>query len=158
MTMSIVRRGLVAVCATASLAAWPVPGGPAAADCAGPSLSLAGADGAAGSLPVVTLEGPTEVVGRGFVDGCDDTGGGSVWGCGSGEGEVETPLSDVELVVRQGGRTWELGTADAGTAADGRLGQVAWQAQLPSGLEPGRAVLVAGHDARLPVRLAPSTR
>ena len=40
-SMSIVRRGLVAVCATASLVAWPMSGGPAAASCAGPSLSLA---------------------------------------------------------------------------------------------------------------------
>lgn len=158
MNVSIVRRGLVAVCATASLVAWPVPGGPAAASCADPTLSVAGAEGGAGSAPVLVTDMAFDVDGRGFVDGCDDTGEGSTWGCGSDEGEIETPLSDVELVARQDGRTWQLGTADAGTAEIGRTGQVTWRVTLPSGLGPGRAVLLAGDDTRLPVRVSRSAR
>jgi hypothetical protein len=60
-------------------------------------------------------------------------------------------MTDVTLVIRQGGQEWELGTQDAGTADDA-LGQITWETTLPPEVQPGGAVLVAG-TARLRIRV-----
>jgi hypothetical protein len=56
-------------------------------------------------------------------------------------------MQDVALRLRQGDRTWRLATADA----DGGGGQVAWTFELPPGVRPGPARLIA--DQAGPVRI-----
>ena len=46
-------------------------------------------------------------------------------------------MTAVELVLRQQGREWPLGTADA----DGD-GDISWDVRVPAGLRPGRARLL----------------
>ncbi|MGH3424490.1 MAG: hypothetical protein ACRDO8_07170 [Nocardioidaceae bacterium] len=113
-------------------------------------------DGAAAAPRPTLVRGEVvAVAGRAFVDGCDDTGGGSTFlGCTHREaGETETPLHDVALTLRQHGRTWRLGRADAGSATEGRLGHVLWKVHVPRELRPGRAVLRA-KGARLVVTIS----
>ena len=69
------------------------------------------------------------VLGSAFVDGCGDE-------------EGEHAMREVALVLRQGTKDWVLGVEDADTGA--HLGQVTWRVRIPAGVEPGRAVLVAG--------------
>lgn len=89
------------------------------------------------------------VEGRGFVDGCDDTGGGDAFGCTHDEPEPVIPRADVELRLSSGAVQAEnapgvvLGRADAGTADDDRLGQVVWTVVVPTDAPPGRALLDA---------------
>jgi hypothetical protein len=129
-----------------------LPVGGAEASCAGPMLQVVEAFGE--GPPTVRTGTTFAVAGRGFVEGCDDTGGGSVLGCSSDDGETETPLEDVALTIRQRGQSWDLGAEDAGTADDDRLGKVSWQVSLPAGVEPGRATLVAD-GARLRIAVGP---
>ena len=99
------------------------------------------------------------VEGRAFSRGCNDTGSENAFGCQTSETEPETPMEDVVLLLRQGGQEWELGTEDAGSAAEKQQGHITWQAQVPAELERGRAVLIAdvaprgkdGLDTRLPL-------
>lgn len=140
------RLGLLAV---ALVALSVVPSGGASGSCAGPELS---APALVDRPPQLMIGGETTVTGTSFVDGCDDGGGADVLGCSRDEGETVTPLRDVTLILRQQGRTWELGTADAGTAQEGRLGQVSWTIRVPMDLAAGPAVLVAGR-ARLKVEV-----
>lgn len=114
------------------------PFGGANASCAAPSLFVGEDD-----VPVLRSGSTVRVQGSHFVDGgCDDQGGGSL-GCSAPDEEEPTvPMTDVGLVIRQDGQEWELGTASAGTAADNRLGQIAWEVTLPRQLRGGDAVLV----------------
>ena len=125
------------------------------ASCAAPSIAVPGQDAAAGRV-VLTRGDEVTVTGRGFADGCNDTGGSSDFGCDSDEETVE-PLTDVELSVRQGrptpGRT-SLAVADAGSAEDGELGQVTWTFTVPETLEPGPATLVTDRSGPLAVRIS----
>lgn len=102
------------------------------------------------------------MTGRGFVDGCDDTGGGSVgFGCSDDDAdETETPLEDVELVALQGQPIPEqttLAVADAGNAEDNELGRVTWTFVVPDTLSPGPAVLKTAGSEPLEVRIVPLT-
>jgi len=63
------------------------------------------------------------------------------------------PYDDVALRLRQGGRTWLLGSVDADSAEDGRAGRVTWQVDLPPGVRPGPARLVADHARPVTVRV-----
>ncbi|WP_121253659.1 hypothetical protein [Nocardioides ferulae] len=142
----------IAVMLAAAVA--PFPQQPAAASCAAPSLEVPGA----ARTPVVLHAGErVTVTGRGFVEGCDDTGGGSVLGCSGGdEGETEEPMSDVELVLLHGRPTptqVSLAVADAGTADDGRLGQVTWTFTVPADQPLGPAVLKTEGSEPLRVRI-----
>ncbi len=124
-----------------------VPVGTSTASCSGPTISV-------GELarPVLTRGASVTVDGRSFVDGCNDQGGGDVFGCREVEPEPVVPLEDVVLRLRQSGRSWDLGTSDAGSAKDNRLGHIAWEGRVPADVRPGRATLVAG-DALLPVEV-----
>jgi hypothetical protein len=139
---------LVAALLVAALA--PVPGSPAAASCAGPVLGIAGP----AEPPELPPGDELTVTGRFFVDGCDDTGGqDAVLGCDEDhqeDHEVVTRMTHVDLVLRQRGREWPLGTADAT-----RGGDISWEVRVPDGLRPGRARLVAGSSQVLMVVVPP---
>lgn len=139
------------------VAVVPYSDNPAAASCAAPSLSVEGHD-TDQRVRLVPGEEVT-VTGRGFVEGCDDTGGSSAspLGCsGDDHEEIETPLTDIELVALQGQPTMKetsLATADAGTAEDDDLGQITWTFVVPRTLSPGPAVLKTVGSEPLPVRI-----
>ena len=70
------------------------------ASCVAPELILG--DGFRGSreAPVATVGSEVELKGEMFFDGCDDTGGGSAFGC-SDESEGDTgPSQDMQVQVR----------------------------------------------------------
>ncbi len=125
----------------------PFPVGPAAAGCVGPHLEDV-------DRLVLRAGATASVEGRGFVDGCRDTQSCSgVGGCQQCEYDEppEQPHRDIRLELRQDGRSWLLGTADAGTAQEQRLGWVTWTFDVPAGVDPGRAKLVA--EGAQPVRV-----
>ena len=66
---------------------------------------------------------------------------------------MERPLRDVELVLKQAGLRWQLGSADAGGAGSNQLGHTTWAVTLPEGVVPGPAVLVTDHGGRLHIRV-----
>lgn len=146
MSVRWVRVGL-GVLATAAVVAAPLPDQGASASCAAPYIQV----GEDWERPTLRPGAEVEVTGRAFVNGCDDGGSQTAWGCSTDEGEVETPMTDVRLRIQQGSRTWELGEADALSADEGEVGHVAWTITLPTGLEPGRARLLA--DNAEPLRL-----
>ena len=129
----------------------PVPISGASASCAAASIDLV--DSATRELRPGE---PLTVRGDGFRLGCDDHGSVTVgaFGCSHEEREVETPMRDVDLVLRQGRNSWVLDTQDAGTAAENQLGNVTWHVELPLDLQPGRAVLVA-HESGTQLRAGP---
>ena len=98
--------------------------------------------------PAVERGEAVTVEGLHFVDGCNDDGVMVTYGCRSHQQPPEPvePMTDVTLFIRQDGRTWTLGSANAD--ANGR---VTWAATLPSQLAPGRAVLLSGPAERLRV-------
>jgi hypothetical protein len=119
-----------------------VPAGGASGSCAGPTLTTRSLGE---GPPTLYVGGLTEVAGRYFVHGCDDTGTQPAFGCGgSGPRDEETPMRDVVLRLVQGDRSWVLGRADAGTAEEGRLGQVSWTFRVPMAAKDGPATLRAG--------------
>lgn len=140
--MRAAQAGCV-VAAALLLASSPWPTRDAVAGCVAPYLE----DSARGATPPVLRAGSTVTIeGDAFADGCDDTG--STWACAA---ESREPMEDVVLRIRQGGREWELGSADA---SDGdRGGHVEWTVALPEGLQPGRAVLQADESEPLRVRM-----
>jgi hypothetical protein len=137
--MSVRRPVLVLVLLGAALALVPLPGTPkAAASCAGPRVDLSpGPPFVAGQA--IALHG------RYFVDGCNDTGGGSsVLGCTTTERpEPVPPMRDIEIAVVQGGDRTHLATVDASGPDDG-LGVFRTTVRLPRTLHPGPAVLHVG--------------
>jgi hypothetical protein len=136
---------LVALLLAAAVA--PLPGSPAEASCAGPQLTLTGVTGQAAHLPVVRPGAAVTVEGRYFVDGCDDTGGQATGpGCAHQDRPQDrvTPMTHVELVMRQHGREWSLGAADATTH-----GRISWNVWIPAGIEAGRARLLAATSQTL---------
>lgn len=82
----------------------------------------------------------TSVTGNNFVDGCDDTGGNDSFGC-EAEREAVTPITGVQLRMRQDDRTWTLDTSDASPTSDGTYGQVDWDFTVPAAAKPGKAFL-----------------
>ena len=128
-------------------AVLPWPGGTASAQCAAPWLYVGDREQ---RRPAISKDDPVTVEGRGVVDGCDDGTGQDVLGCTVDEPEAEVPMTDVTLSIRQGDRSWRLGTEDAGRAEDGELGHITWKVRLPEQVEAGRATLVAA-EQELPV-------
>lgn len=146
------------VTALAGLAVLPLPQTPASASCATPRLSIEGVESGR-ARPALMVGESVTVLGRGFVDGCDDTGSSSTFGCSGDDGsEPSAPLEDVELVALQGQPTPEqtpLATADAGSAEDDRLGWVTWTFVVPATLTPGPATLTTVGSEALRVRIVP---
>ncbi len=151
--MTRTSRALLLVLLVAVLT--PYPTGSASASCAAPTLAVTDAGE---TPPVLTVGAPVQVTGRGYVEGCDDGGGGNVFGCQSPP-EPVTPLTGVVLELRQAGRVWQLGAVDAGagtgSAAEGELGRTTWEVVVPPNVRPGRATLVAEPGERLRVTIAP---
>lgn len=126
------------------LAVAPYPQSPARASCVGPTLAVE-------KHAVLEQATTLTVDGKWFVDGCADTGTCRTGpGCDDCEPEIEQPepMTDVYLELRQGGRRFVLGAADAGE--DGRI---TWEFQLPEGVRPGRAVLGATRWGPVVVRI-----
>jgi hypothetical protein len=138
---------VLAVVALLGVAAAPLPGPPASASCAAPYLDVARSS-------ELERGASRTVEGRGFVDGCQDSEACSV-GCASCESDdpAETPMEGVGLRLVQGQRSWLLDVADAGTAADGELGLVAWTFEVPAAARPGRARLVPDGGEAVLVRV-----
>ena len=130
------------------------PVGSASGSCAGPDLQVRGG----GAEPAtVRVDMDVTVDGSGFVDGCDDTGSSTVFGCSSSDGETETPQEDVTLTLEQGGRQWDLGTRDARAEPDGQRGEITWKVTIPHDVGPGPATLTAG-DATEKILIGPFVR
>ncbi len=139
---ALVARALV-LGACVSLLVVPWSSSHAARTCEQPTLVIEGAPGG-----VVALRRGQEitVTGRNFVD-CGGGGGGPFPGCGRAEPPAEpAPLTGVELEL-VGGRVTRrevtLGVADAGTAAQDRLGEISWTVQIPERQAQGPALLQA---------------
>jgi hypothetical protein len=131
------RPAVLLVTLLLAAAVAPFPGSPAQASCVGPQLSITGQRA---RLPEVRPAIAVTVDGRYFVNGCDDTGGQATgFGCAHRTRPQDrvTPMAHVELVLRQHGREWRLGTAEA--TSDGRI---SWDVRVPVGVEPGRARLM----------------
>jgi hypothetical protein len=129
---------LVLLAALLGLALAPYPDSPASASCVGPSF--------VDDRIVLERGAEQSVEGQWFHDGCADTGSCSaVLGCQSCEyDDPESPSQDVELRIAQRGRSWALGTVDAADS-----GRVTWTFDLPAGIRPGHARLLA--DGAQPV-------
>ena len=121
---------------------------PAAASCAAPQLLLAK------DQRVLEVGQRLTVRGRYFVDGCNDTPS-----IGGGAQEPPPGSSDVPLRLRQDGRTYLLGYADAGGPDDSGYGRLRWDVTVPAGLLEGPARLTAPRASRLgvTVRSSPET-
>jgi hypothetical protein len=134
---------LVLLAALLGLSLAPYSRTPAAASCAAPYL---------GDGPIVLRQhGDQTVVGRAFVDGCQDSMGCSAGpGCDSCEyaDPPPEPSQDVELRLRQAHHVWALATEDADDS-----GRVTWSFELPDGVRPGRARLLAGATGPVEVRI-----
>lgn len=138
-------RFALLLAAMAGLPLLPIGSSPAVASCAAPTLQVERPELQRGTRGVVR--------GAGFNDGCADTGSCTAGlGCSSCEYEEVEPLTDVELRLRQGGRTWLLDSADA-AGTDGRQGDVRWRFAVPPGAGPGPAQLVTDRGEPLQVRL-----
>jgi hypothetical protein len=153
--MGDVRRGVVGLSvALAAVVVAPYPSTPAVGDCSAPQLSVGG-DLGSRKTPVVLHQGAeVSVDGRYFVDGCDDTGGGDVFGCSHDEPEPEPPLQDAELELLDSTRSEHglvLGVADA----DDR-GDISWTVTVPADAPLGRGVLRAAVSSDLYVVVRPS--
>lgn len=130
----------------------PFPSQDAAASCAGPMITVG--TGTSTGRPAIHPDTDVVVTGRYFVKDCKDTGQGrSAFGCSSSDRDDDPygPLTGLRLELRQGGRHWALGSADARTD----LGEVRWQVRIPVGVHPGSASLVVHSSdlssTRLPI-------
>lgn len=86
-----------------------------------------------------------------FHGGCEDSWGPAGPGCRAPQpADPQFPLTDVELTLVQGDRTWALGTADA--ADRDQLYKISWTTTVPSDVLAGPAELRAA-TASLDVEL-----
>lgn len=146
---------LVPLLAATGIGLFAPAGAPAS--CVGPSLEVPGvptgspvADPSTGQvLTAVRLSPGQQLTVRGsyFFDGCNDTSDSSP-GCSGPQVRSQDPSRDVHLVLTQGSRSWDLGTADA----TGPQYAVSWPVTLPSDLAAGGATLTA-RLAGLPVEV-----
>ena len=141
----LLRLLLVVVAAATGLGLFAPA--PAPASCAGPSISVDGAQvtGSApvpspdeGSVPMVRLAPGASftVTGQYFFSGCDDTGSCTSYGPGCSRcdaPEPPQPLRDVALTLTWSGREFPLGTADA----DPTTLATTWTVTLPPDVTPG---------------------
>lgn len=141
------RSSLLLGALMAGLLVAPFPPPTATGSCVPPTVEL-------GKDTVLTPGGSASVKGSAFKEGCNDTGGcTSFLGCEDCHEEPEVPYDDIELRLRQGGHTWTLGVADAGSAADSELGQVEWTFLVPRAARPGRATLLTDYSDPLRIRI-----
>lgn len=147
------RVSQVLVLAAAAGTLGVVVPSPASASCAGPILGVGSA--------VDTADPPTTggliqrgqaftVSGEYFHSGCADTYSTGP-GCrqsSDGRDDPETPLTNVQLILKQRSMTWLLTTVDA----TGERHSISWSGRLPTDVEPGPAELLAG-SAALPVTI-----
>ncbi len=120
---------------------------PSSASCAGPELVPASVTGPAEDVPVLALRPGQDAVveGRFFYHGCEDTY--SEGGCGRGSyDDPQSPMRAVELTLRQGARSWSLGTADAADRDRGYA--ISWPVRIPTDVLTGPATLTAGTAER----------
>lgn len=153
----LVRLGLLVAVAAAGLGLFAPT--TASASCAGPSITVPGPTASPTSLPdsdvpvpVVRLEpGATvTVTGRDFAAGCDDTGSVTVYGPGCERADPpkpSVPLQDVALELTWNGRTFPLGTADAGGEETGYA--TSWTFTVPEDVVPGVATGILTTSAPL---------
>lgn len=146
------RSKRLPVYAGVMLAVAALPITTATGQCVGPYLHL---EDPHASHPVSITATTVTVEGRAFARGCtDDTANQRTLGCTAPEPEpVDVPEKDVTLTLEQDGRSWMLGTEDAGTSAQDRLGHITWTVRLPTEVEPGRARLIAPNADPLPIRI-----
>jgi hypothetical protein len=95
-----------------------------------------------------------EVEGAAFANGCQDNGSCSdALGCTRCDyGPEPTPMVEITLTLQQNGRSLPLGAADA-RAAQNDLGEVRWDAEIPTDLKIGWATLVPEHGQSVMVRV-----
>lgn len=142
-------RPVPAILLAALTAATFLPWGqqPAVASCAGPYLI---------DLDHLVLHrgASVDINGAAFADGCQDTGScTTTLGCTSCDyGPEPTPMSDITLSLRQHGRTWPLGTADA-RVTDDDFGAVTWGVEIPTDVRIGWATLVPEYGQRTKIRI-----
>ena len=160
-------RAPIALALGVLVVAGPLPGDGAAASCSAPYLRVVGGPGSPDSqdtpggifdsVATVVAGSTVSVEGRAFAVGCNDGGSSTAWGCETSEPEVERPMKNVELRIRQGAEERVVGAAtDAGTATQDRLGQLVWTVRVPGDLKPGPAMLVA--DGSDPLKITVRAR
>ena len=102
---------------------------PASASCAPPSMEV--------EQTTVEPGAQFDVRGVGFINGCDDVGGGNA--CGGGDiGEEEDPMRDVRLELRFRGTLLDVETADAHED-----GEIVASLDVPLDAAPGRYHIVS---------------
>jgi hypothetical protein len=143
----LVRLLLVVGVAAAGLGLFAPTSAPAS--CVGPRITVPGPTAAPTTLPddetavpvVRLVPGQTvTVTGEYFFVGCDDTGTVTTYGPGCERADPPkppVPARDVALELTWNGRTFALGTADAGDEA-GRWA-VSWTFTVPEDIVPGVA-------------------
>jgi hypothetical protein len=148
------RLCLVAISAAVTVGLLGVGYEPvAAASCAGPSIAVGSSVDPARPPSTGTLHRDTDTVVSGlfFHQGCEDTGVPPGPGCRPAPpADPQSPMSDVELTLVQGDRTWILGAADA--ADRDRLYAITWTVSVPADTRTGAALLRAA-SASLPVQI-----
>ena len=135
----------------------------ASASCAGPRLSVSQSGVLVTPLPrnpdeeavyPIATDRRLGVTASNLADGCQDTYSTTGPGCGSPQPTVAEPLrplSELRLVLRQGGHRWTLDRAEA-PAADLTA---TFAVPLPAGARPGAALLelTSQHEVRGSLRL-----
>ena len=127
----------------------------AAAGCVGPEINMGEEVQNAprtGDEIALTRGQLVTVSGTRFRHGCSDVGiGGGGCGAAPRQGpDPGSPLTDVELTLQQGQRSWVLGTEGASAQSAGFT--IRWDVQIPSDAGLGPAELRAD-TASMPIRI-----
>lgn len=130
--------------------ASPFPQTPASASCAAPYLKVT-------ERLVVQRTSTLTIEGRAFTDGgCQDSMTCTEsFGCDACtyDDPPPVPMDSVRLRLAQRDRTWDLGSADAGSSETNQLGWVSWTVELPPGVKPGPATLLPQHAEPVRIRI-----
>lgn len=117
----------------------------ARASCVGPSLAVGASaeSGEPSDPPTNLVRGQaTRITGVFFHAGCEDTFSSPRPGCQASQpADPQSPLTDVRLTLKQGDRSWDLGTADA--ADREQQYAISWNVVIPNDLAVGAATLTA---------------